>query len=250
MAFESSEITIEQGGPTLEAYLTMPKGAGSSVPGVVLVHGFPSIARPGKPSQSYHLLAERISDELGWAALAVSLRGCGDSEGQFSVRGWISDVDRAVATIGENAKRVCLIGSTTGGSLAIVAAAQNPAVGAVAAIAARADFDDWAAQPQAFLEHCRRVKVVDQEGYPESLQEWSAELKTYRPIDHVSKLAGRELMVIHGAADRQVPAGDARVLADAHGAAHLRILDGGDHRVRHDPRCVALLFGWLDRQSD
>jgi putative redox protein len=41
---------------------------------------------------------------------------------------------------------------------------------------------------------------------------------------------------------------DARVLADAHGDADLRIIDGGGHQLRHDPRAVAVLLGWLDRQ--
>jgi putative redox protein len=47
-----------------------------------------------------------------------------------------------------------------------------------------------------------------------------------------------------------VPVFDARVLADAHGAADLRIIEGAGHRLRHDPRAVATLLGWLDRQRN
>jgi putative redox protein len=43
---------------------------------------------------------------------------------------------------------------------------------------------------------------------------------------------------------------DARVLADAHGSADLRIIDGASHQLRHDPRSVAILLGWLDRQRN
>jgi putative redox protein len=28
----------------------------------------------------------------------------------------------------------------------------------------------------------------------------------------------------------------------------MRIIDGAGHRLRHDPRAVAVLLGWLDRQ--
>jgi len=37
------------------------------------------------------------------------------------------------------------------------------------------------------------------------------------------------------------------VLADAHGSADLRIIDGATHRLRFDPRTTAVLIGWLDR---
>jgi putative redox protein len=38
------------------------------------------------------------------------------------------------------------------------------------------------------------------------------------------------------------------VLSDAHGHAELRIVPGAAHDLRHDPRAVAVLLGWLDRQ--
>ena len=53
---------------------------------------------------------------------------------------------------------------------------------------------------------------------------------------------------MHGDDDESVPVADARVLAEAHGGAELRLLEGAGHRLRHDPRAVAILLGWLDRQ--
>ena len=43
---------------------------------------------------------------------------------------------------------------------------------------------------------------------------------------------------------------DARQFAEAHGSAELRLLQGAGHRLRHDPRAVAILIGWLDRQRN
>ena len=48
--------------------------------------------------------------------------------------------------------------------------------------------------------------------------------------------------------DEAVPPFDARVLADAHGSAELRMINGAGHELLHDPRAVAVLLGWLDRQ--
>jgi putative redox protein len=58
----------------------------------------------------------------------------------------------------------------------------------------------------------------------------------------------RPLLVVHGSDDEVVPSFDARVLADAHGSAELRLIHGAGHSLRHDPRTVAVLLGWLDRQ--
>ena len=38
-----------------------------------------------------------------------------------------------------------------------------------------------------------------------------------------------------------------RQLVHAHGEAELSLLEGAGHRLRHDPRAIAILLGWLDR---
>jgi putative redox protein len=43
---------------------------------------------------------------------------------------------------------------------------------------------------------------------------------------------------------------DARSLAEAAGSfVELRIVANGPHRLRHDPRAIAALLGWLDHQN-
>jgi putative redox protein len=54
--------------------------------------------------------------------------------------------------------------------------------------------------------------------------------------------------VVHGTDDDSVPDFDARVIADAHGSAEVRIIAGAGHHLRDDPRAVAVLLGWLDRE--
>ena len=62
------------------------------------------------------------------------------------------------------------------------------------------------------------------------------------------QVAPRPLLVLHGSDDESVPLFDARVLSDGHGAAELRIISGAAHDLRNDPRAVAILLGWLDRE--
>ena len=220
-------------------------------PGLVLCHGFPSPQRPGSPRRTYHLLADRIANELDWTVLAVSLRGCGQSRGQFSAGGWVDDIQTAVAHLREAVRcaGVWLAGSTTGGSLCIAAAAQDEQIEGVATIAARADLNDLADGGDAFVDHCRAVGVITDERYPTDVAAWCEELRQVRPVESAATLPPRPLLVMHGTADRQVPSDDAIRIADAHGSAELRLIDGADHRLRHDPRAVALLFGWLERQG-
>lgn len=61
------------------------------------------------------------------------------------------------------------------------------------------------------------------------------------------RFAPRPMLVMHGDEDDSVPVSDARQLVNAHGDAELSVLDGAGHRLRHDPRAIAVLLGWLDR---
>jgi putative redox protein len=187
---------------------------------------------------------------MGWLALALALRGCGGSEGQFSLAGWLDDLLAAVEFLEQEEEPlgVWVAGFGTGGALAICAGARDPRIRGVAALGAPADFDDWAGHPRRLLEHSREVGLIDDPNYPESLDAWAREYRAIRAISCVQDYAPRPLLVVHGIEDDSVPSFDARVLADAHGSAELRLINGAGHRLRHDPRAVAVLLGWLDRQ--
>jgi putative redox protein len=119
----------------------------------------------------------------------------------------------------------------------------------VATLSARADFDDWAAEPERFLQHAREIGVVTDPAFPADFDEWARQLSEIRAEDLVTKLHPRPLLIVHGDEDDVVPVTDARSLAAAYGeGAELRIVKGAGHRIRHDPRGVAVLLGWLERQ--
>jgi putative redox protein len=242
---------FRSGGLSLAAHLARPPGRpGGPLPAVVLCHGYPSTGTAATAPESMPELADRIATEMGWAALAFAYRGCGDSQGQFSLAGWMDDIAAAVAFIDGSVRPLgtWLAGFGTGGSLAVCAAAADPHIQGVAALGAPGDFDDWASHPRRLLDHCREVGVITDPAFPPSLDAWSRELRSIRAVACVDVYTPRPLLVVHGSDDEVVPSFDARVLADAHGSAELRLIHGAGHSLRHDPRTVAVLLGWLDRQ--
>ena len=247
---------IESGGLSLWAHVARPTvGEGSTVkrPGLVLAHGFPTGPRWAESSgRTYPEFADRLATEAGWTVLAFNFRGTGKSEGDFSLSGWHEDLHAAVRFMQQqpDVGGVWIAGFRTGGALGLCVTASDESIRGVAALGAPADFAEWAADPRRFLTICRERGVVRSPDFPEDVVAWGQEFKEVRPISVVDRIPPRPLLIVHGSEDDVVPLSDARVLADsAFDQVELRVIPGAGHRLRHDPRAVAVLLGWLDRQS-
>ena len=241
-------------GNELAAHLSRPTQIHPTAqPGLVIAHGFPAEAGGGiNSTTSFPALADRVATEAGWAAVAFSSRGIGESGGDFSLGGWRRDLEGAVKHLRESVPcdGVWLVGFGTGGALAIEVGADDPAINGVAAIGVPADFEDWARNPRKLLVLAREMGIVRDPDFPASFDEWSAELHSVTAAAAAGRLSPRELMLVHGSDDEVVPVFDARAVADAHGEADLRIIAGAGHHLRHDPRAIAVFLGWLDRQRN
>lgn len=239
-------------GNDLEAHLARPTQIHpTSQPGLVITHGFPAEVGGGiNSTSSLPELADRLATESGWVVLAYSGRGVSQSGGDFSLGGWLRDLQGAVNHLRESVEcdGLWILGVGTGGALALGAAAVDPGINGVAAVASPADFDDWARNPRKLLLLSRKIGIVRHPEFPHSFDDWSSGLREIKATDAARRLAPRELLILHGSDDESVPVFDARVLADSHGSADLRIIGGGAHHLRHDPRAIAVLLGWLDRQ--
>lgn len=255
------EVRIPSGGLVLRGHLALPSTEGRPAPGVgrkalVLCHGFPSGPRGGADSgHTYPQLADRIASLTGWVVLAFNFRGTGESDGDFSLGGWMADLRAAIDYVladsvpGEPpVSEAWLAGFNLGGALALCTAGEDDRVRGVASLGAPADFEHWAADPAGLAERCRSFGVIRSLGFPPDQASWDREAAELRPLALIGKIPPRPLLLVHGADDDEVPVVDARALADAAGGGvDLRVLPGAGHRLRHDPRAVAVLLGWLAR---
>jgi uncharacterized protein len=241
-------------GVELEVHLAQPSGGREGRPGVVLCHGYPSgQVAAAIVGADVSELADRLAREMGWVALSFRFRGCGRSGGDFSLASWVQDARTAIGHLEEHGRPdsgIWIVGFGTGGGVGLAAAVEEPAVLGAALLGTPADFDDWARHPDRLLSHAHAVGVIRNPTFPPDLAAWRAELRTIRASAAAEAFGDRPLLVLHGSDDDQVPSFDARIIADAHGDAELRLLDGAGHQLRHDPRAVAILLGWLDRQYD
>jgi uncharacterized protein len=249
---DAVQADIDSDGTRLRAHVARPTSA-TSRQALVLAHGFPAGPRGAAGSgHTYPQLADRLASESGWNVVSFNFRGTGDSEGDFSLGGWLHDLraatDHALTLPGVAAVWLC--GFSTGGSLSLCAAGEDERVAGVASFAAPADFESWANNADSFLERARGLGVVRGRGFPPDLDGWARELHEIRPLALVAKIPPRPLLIVHGSEDELVPVVDGRALADAaEGGAELRVLTGAGHRLRHDPRAIAVLLGWIERQG-
>lgn len=248
------DVVIRSGGLSLAAYRApaTPSATGAARQGLVLCHGFPvgptvQSSGPG----GYTELADRLAADTGWTVMTFNFRGTGRSEGNFSLNGWLRDLQAATDSLlaTEGVSDVWLCGFAAGGALALCAAGEDSRVRGVAALSAPADFGDRAHDARRFVAQARAVGVIRDPAFPPDLEAWASELREVRPLSLIGKIPPRPVLIVHGSNDEVVPVLDARALADAaEGQVELRVLVGASHRLRHDPRAIALVLGWMDRQ--
>lgn len=220
------ELQLGSDGVRLKAVLANPPVAAAPTRGLVLCHGLPigPGAAPAGAGDSYAELANGLAAASGWTVLAFDFRATRGELSDVSLADWLSDLRAAVEHLFalDGITGVWLAGFSVGGALALCLAGDDERIKGVCALAAPAEFDDWVVDPG-------RV----------------------HPLQSISKIPPRPVLLVHGDADDVANVSDARALADAAGGeVELRILAGAGHGLRHDPRATAVLEGWLDRQVD
>jgi len=239
--------------PVLSGYLARPNfsaASGAGRHGIVLSHGFPEADQVVAPGYGYPDLAERIAAQTGSVVLTFNFRGTGSSGGDFSLGGWRADLRSAIAYLCSvtEVERVWLVGFAAGGTLSICAAGEDPSLAGVAAFAPLAEFAQDVSDARRLMAQARAMGVIRDREFPSDVAGWARELIEVRPVQLAAKVPPRPLLIVHGANDETVPLTDARLLAEAANAsAELRVLPGAGHRLLYDPRAMALLVGWFDR---
>lgn len=233
--------------------------------GLSLVRGAPAtgagrtlLVCPGLPTEpgaaartgrTFPQLADRLAATSGWRTIAACLRGVGPSDGDFSLAGWLDDLGTLVDLAAGASGTVWIAGFGVAGSMGVCLAARDERVRGVATLGSPASFAGWAERPADVVTAVRRLGVLRDAAYPPDPVAWSA-VPGLQPAQAAAGMSPRSLLVVHGVEDDVVPVADARALAAAgRPDAELRLLAGAGHRLRPDPRAVALLLGWLERQG-
>jgi len=244
---------LVSGGHRLESHLARPRSSAArdaARSGLVIAHGLPT--GPGSAANAawtYPELADRVASDTGWTALSFCFRGAGGSEGQFSPAGWLEDLTAATEFLRSEVPTVWLLGFGIGATLALRVAALDRAIGGVAVVAAPSDLSNWQTDPAGLAAVAHEAGLLDS-ATPPDLDRWAADARAIDPLGSAAAIPPRPFLIVHGSADEDVPAVDARALADAaegHGELHVVAMAG--HRLRHDPRAIALLLGWLERRD-
>lgn len=214
---------------------------GETGPVVVLVHGW-----RGRASQFSALV--RALREEGYRVLAFDAAAHGTSRGsRADVRDWIASL---VELQRRHGRFRAVIGHSLGGFASLTAARQGLATDAVVAISATGT-------PDAFLREFARMMSLDGptlEGverlFVRRLGEDRASLA--ERYDSLAHPLGREvpLLLVHGTADRQLPADESRRLHAAHPASSLLLVDGVGHsRVLAEREVLDAVVGFVGQAA-
>jgi fermentation-respiration switch protein FrsA (DUF1100 family) len=217
---------------------------------VCTCHGIPAgIPDPNDPG--YASLADYLCSN-GFATLIFNFRGTGLSGGNLDMLGWTRDLAAALDYLYSldevDKSRLSLLGFSGGAAVSVYVAAKDKRVSSVVACACPAEFGDWARNdPQPLIDHFRDIGAIRDNDFPISPQQWLDGFRKVRPIDYISQISPRPLLIVQGSRDETVSVDDARRLyAKAGEPKKLAIVEGAGHRLRHSGEAMAIVLEWLE----
>ena len=216
---------------------------------VILCHGMES----SKESEKLVALGRQLS-ERGILTLRFDFACSGESEGKFeeiTYSGEVEDLRAAFDfTLGYRPDKIGILGSSMGGTVAVLFAAEEKRVAALVTIAAPLrpeKFADWLLTPEEAREwrkqgfviyHGRRLNVALLDDVEKTIDVPKAARKISCPA-----------LVIHGDRDDTVPVEEGHGLyAELGGPKRLCILEGAGHRLTELPHlqtAVRESIDWL-----
>ena len=235
-------VTFDSDGLRLLGTLYLARGC-QPKPTVLLLHGCPGLQQNAD-------LAVALRDR-GWNSLVFHYRGCWGSGGAHDLRTIPRDVTAAVDHVqaggypGVDPARLAVAGHSLGGWAAVLAAAADPRLRAVAVFGAAVDLGALDLDASRIEQELTRFLATTPAEFIRQREEVTAHLD---PLDAVRSIAPRPLLVVHGTDDRWIPAGHARRL-HAHAGQPCRYveIDGANHDFAwHRGQLRELVCGWLD----
>ena len=239
-------VTFGSQGHELVGVLYLARGS-EPRPTVVLLHGCPGL------EQNLDLAAE-LRDR-GWNALMFHYRGCWGSRGRYDVRTITADVAAAVDYLqtgvhpSVDPDRIAVIGHSLGGWAAVLAAARDHRLRAVAVCGGLADLggiqrSGMLVSADEIHEEITRFVAAEPE---EFLHQTAAVAAEPQPIDLAHLISPRPLLVVHGSDDEWIPVEQARILHQRAGEPRRYVeIPGANHSFSwHRPYLRQLIVDWL-----
>jgi dipeptidyl aminopeptidase/acylaminoacyl peptidase len=239
-------VTFGSGGRDLVGVLYLARG-NEPQPTVLLLHGCPGIEK------NLDLAADLRNQ--GWNSLVFHYRGCWGSGGRYDLRTITTDVAAAVDYLqsGEHPSvdrdRIAVIGHSLGGWAAVLAAARDQRLRAVAVCGGVADLGGLqrsgvlvsAAEIQKEI---TRFVAAEPE---EFLQQWAEVAAEPQPVNVAHSLSPRPLLIVHGSDDEWVPVDQARTLHERAAEPRRYVeIPGANHSFSwHRADLRQLLADWL-----
>jgi uncharacterized protein len=233
-------ITFDSDGHRLVGVLYLARGE-EPKPTVLLLHGCPGLEKNLD-------LAARLR-EAGWNALVFHYRGCWGSAGRYDLRTIPRDVTAAVDYLARcplvDADRIAVVGHSLGGWAALVTAAAEPRLRAVAVYGAAARLGaDLRLSPDRVQEEFTRFLATTPEEFAAQRDEVAEQMDG---LAAVTAIWPRPMLVVHGTRDRWVPVAQARELAARAGSSCRYVeVAGANHAFAwHRAELTELISGWL-----
>ncbi|HJY97307.1 MAG TPA: alpha/beta fold hydrolase, partial [Streptosporangiaceae bacterium] len=190
-------VTFDSDGHRLVGTLYLARGE-EPKPTVLLLHGCPGLEKNLD-------LAVRLRDQ-GWNSLLFHYRGCWGSAGRYDLRTIPRDVTAAVDYLAGcplvDSDRIAVVGHSLGGWAAIVTAAAEPRLRAVAVYGAAARLGGALALSPAQVElEFTRFLATTPEEFASQLASVAEQMDG---LAAVTAIRPRPLLVVHGTWDRWV----------------------------------------------
>ena len=246
------KVTLGVDGIRLAAEVYYPEGSGL-FPALIICHGIPARRTPDPLDPGYPLLARRFCDQ-GFLVLIFNFRGSGESEGNFDMMGWTRDLGAAIDYLYKRTdvdkSRLSVMGFSGGAAASAYCTARDKRVSHLVLCACPARFFDIAGfnRIDEFIENCRQVGIIRDADFPPSLEKWAAGFIETSPLLCVHDVSPRPILIVHGDADETVPLSNAwDIYQEAGDPKDISIIEGADHRLRHNEPAMHIALAWLKR---
>ena len=238
------KIYFNSEGLKLAGYLHLPRIAEKNYPVVILCHG----ATGCKDSRILESIAKSLSNN-NIAAFRLDIRGHGESEGEFSLKGWLEDINSAILYLTRRAevdsKRIGLLGHSLGGGLGLITAVKNQAIKAYAGLAPASNLKSVI--PFVIASYKLKGFKVSDDTTPENIEKFVGE---NNPINLVKKLQ-KPILLTYGDQDEFLPALKISELFEkANEPKELKVVKNADHTFLSPSKmeeCAHLIAEWFKR---